>query len=165
MSLTERVNAGIKQAMKDKNEARKRTLRAVKAQLLLIQTSGDAAEMDEAKEIKLIQKMVKERQDSYDVYSEQGREDLASKEKEELDILKEFLPAPCATWARSWASPIKNWRARPMGKPFLPSSKNSSPKLKPRRPMYKLNGFARSSKSVFSRALGRGKHPLERWVR
>ncbi len=93
MSLTERVNAGIKQAMKDKNEARKRTLRAVKAQLLLIQTSGDAAEMDEAKEIKLIQKMVKERQDSYDVYSEQGREDLASKEKEELDILKEFLPA------------------------------------------------------------------------
>lgn len=92
MSLTERVNAGIKQAMKDKNEARKRTLRAVKAQLLLIQTSGNAGEMDEAQEIKLIQKMVKERQDSYEVYNEQGREDLASKEKEELDILKEFLP-------------------------------------------------------------------------
>lgn len=92
MSLTERVNAGIKQAMKDKNEARKRTLRAVKAQLLLIQTSGNAGEMDEAQEIKLIQKMVKERQDSYEVYNEQGREDLASKEKEELDVLKEFLP-------------------------------------------------------------------------
>lgn len=92
MSLTERVNAGIKQAMKDKNEARKRTLRAVKAQLLLIQTSGNATEMDEGQEIKLIQKMVKERQDSYEVYNEQGRDDLASKEKEELDILKEFLP-------------------------------------------------------------------------
>ena len=92
MSLTERINAGIKQAMKDKDEARKRTLRAVKAQLLLIQTSGTNTEMDEDQEIKLIQKMVKERQDSYEVYSQQGREDLATTEKEEMDILKEFLP-------------------------------------------------------------------------
>lgn len=92
MSLTDRINAGIKEAMKAKDEARKRTLRAVKAQLILLQTSGDAAEITEAHEIKMIQKMVKERQDSYEIYQEQGRDDLATPEKEEMDILQEFLP-------------------------------------------------------------------------
>lgn len=92
MSLTERINAGIKDAMKAKDEARKRTLRAVKAQLLLLQTSGEVEQITEAHEIKLLQKMVKERQDSYEIYQEQGREDLAQPEKEEMDILKEFLP-------------------------------------------------------------------------
>lgn len=92
MSLTERINTGIKDAMKAKDEARKRTLRAVKAQLLLLQTSGEVEEITEAHEIKLLQKMVKERQDSYEIYQKQGREDLAQPEKEEMDILKEFLP-------------------------------------------------------------------------
>ena len=92
MSLTDRINAGIKDAMKAKDNARKRTLRAVKAQLLLLQTSGEVEEITDAHEIKLIQKMVKERQDSYEIYQKQGREDLAQPEKEEMDILKEFLP-------------------------------------------------------------------------
>jgi uncharacterized protein YqeY len=92
MSLTNRINAGIKDAMKAKDEARKRTLRAVKAQLLLLQTSGEVEEITEAHEIKLLQKMVKERQDSYEIYQKQGRDDLATPEKEEMDILKEFLP-------------------------------------------------------------------------
>jgi uncharacterized protein YqeY len=92
MSLTDRINAGIKDAMKAKDEARKRTLRAVKAQLLLLQTSGEVEEITDAHEIKLIQKMVKERQDSYEIYQKQGREDLAQPEQEEMDILKEFLP-------------------------------------------------------------------------
>ncbi len=92
MSLTDRINTGIKDAMKAKDDARKRTLRAVKAQLLLLQTSGEVEEITAAHEIKLIQKMVKERQDSYEIYKEQGREDLAQPEQEEMDILKEFLP-------------------------------------------------------------------------
>ncbi|MGH1336324.1 MAG: GatB/YqeY domain-containing protein [Aureispira sp.] len=92
MSLTDSINAGIKDAMKAKDNARKRTLRAVKAQLLLLQTSGEVEEITAAHEIKLIQKMVKERQDSYEIYQKQGREDLAQPEKEEMDILKEFLP-------------------------------------------------------------------------
>lgn len=92
MSLTNRINAGIKDAMKAKDEARKRTLRAVKAQLLLLQTSGEVEEITEAHEIKLLQKMVKERQDSYEIYQKQGRDDLATPEKEEMDILQEFLP-------------------------------------------------------------------------
>ena len=91
MSLTDKINTGIKDAMKEKNEARKRTLRAIKAQLLLLKTSGDGA-ITEDKEIKILQKMVKERQDSYAIYIEQGRDDLAKPEKEEMDIIKEFLP-------------------------------------------------------------------------
>ncbi|BDS14176.1 GatB/YqeY domain-containing protein [Aureispira anguillae] len=92
MSLTDRINAGIKDAMKQKDEARKRTLRAVKAQLLLLKTSGSGEEITEDQEIKLLQKMVKERQDSYEIYSKQNRDDLAGPEKEEMDIIKEFLP-------------------------------------------------------------------------
>mgnify|MGYP000728264913 FL=1 len=92
MSFTDRINAGIKDAMKQKNEARKRTLRAVKAQLLLLKTSGSGEEITEDQQIKLLQKMVKERQDSYEIYVKQDREDLARPEKEEMDIIKEFLP-------------------------------------------------------------------------
>ncbi|MDC0231531.1 GatB/YqeY domain-containing protein [Aureispira] len=92
MSLTDLVNVGIKDAMKEKNEARKRTLRAIKAQLLLLKTSGTGVEVTETQEIKLLQKMVKERQDSYTIYVQQKRDDLAKPEKEEMDIIKEFLP-------------------------------------------------------------------------
>lgn len=92
MSLTDRINAGIKDAMKQKNEAGKRTLRAIKAQLLLLKTSGSGTEITEDQEVKILQKMIKERQDSYQIYVEQNREDLAAPEKEEMDIIKEFLP-------------------------------------------------------------------------
>lgn len=92
MSLTDRVNAGIKDAMKQKNEAGKRTLRAIKAQLILLKTSGSGTEITEDQEVKMLQKMVKERQDSYEIYVQQDRADLATPEKEEMDIIKEFLP-------------------------------------------------------------------------
>jgi hypothetical protein len=91
MSLTDKINAGIKDAMKEKNEARKRTLRAIKAQLLLLKTSGEGL-ITADKEMKILQKMMKERQDSYAIYSQQGRDDLAKPEQEEMDIIKEFLP-------------------------------------------------------------------------
>lgn len=92
MSLTDLVNVGIKDAMKERNEPRKRTLRAIKAQLLLLKTSGTDVEITETQEIKLLQKMVKERQDSYTIYVQQKRDDLAKPEQEEMDIIKEFLP-------------------------------------------------------------------------
>ena len=92
MSFTDLINGGIKDAMKAKDVARKRTLRAIKAQLLLQKTSGAEGEITKAQEIKLLQKMVKERQDSYTIYVEQNRDDLAQPEKEEMDIIKEFLP-------------------------------------------------------------------------
>ncbi len=93
MDLNQKVAAGIKEAMRNKDEARKRTLRAIKSQILLFKTDGKGNELTPDLEIKMIQKMVKERQDSYDVYIKQNREDLASVEKEEIDILKEYLPA------------------------------------------------------------------------
>lgn len=92
MSLTDLINVGIKNAMKEKNEARKRTLRAIKAQLLLLKTSGTEGEITKDQEIKILQKMVKERQDSFSIYTQQNREDLAKPEKEEMNIIKEFLP-------------------------------------------------------------------------
>jgi uncharacterized protein YqeY len=60
--------------------------------LLLLKTSGSGAEITEDQEIKVLQKMIKERQDSYEIYVQQNREDLAKPEKEEMDIIKEFLP-------------------------------------------------------------------------
>ena len=93
MSLSDRINTGIKEAMKAKDEARKRTLRAIKSQLLLLKTDGTGADITEEKEIKLLQKMVKERQDSYETYMKQDRNDLAVIEKEEMDIIKEYLLA------------------------------------------------------------------------
>lgn len=93
MPLSEKINHELKEAMKAKDEARKRTLRAIKAQLLLLKTSGASVEIDETQEIKLLQKMIKERQDSFDIYNQQGRADLAKNEKEELEIIQAFLPA------------------------------------------------------------------------
>jgi uncharacterized protein len=93
MSLSEKITAGLKEAMKQRNDAKKRTLRAIKAQLLLLKTDGTGEEVTEEKEIKMLQKMLKERQDSYTIYMEQGREDLAGPEQEEMGIIKEYLPA------------------------------------------------------------------------
>lgn len=94
MSLESNVNEGIKVAMKAKQEAELRTLRAIKSAILLAKTaenfSGDLSADDE---IKLLQKLVKQRQDSLEIYQQQHRSDLATKEQEELNILKRFLPA------------------------------------------------------------------------
>ncbi|EJF53155.1 hypothetical protein SapgrDRAFT_1439 [Saprospira grandis DSM 2844] len=93
MSLSERIKEGLKTAMKNKDEARKRTIRAIKAQLLLMQTDGTGAEITEERELKMLQTMVKQREDSLTTYQEQGREELAQVEAEEIAIIKEFLPA------------------------------------------------------------------------
>ncbi|MDX1479606.1 MAG: GatB/YqeY domain-containing protein, partial [Saprospiraceae bacterium] len=69
-----------------------RALRAIKSEILLFQTSGTKEALDEAVEIKLLQKMVKQRRDSLSVYEEQGREDLASKERDEIAVISRYLP-------------------------------------------------------------------------
>lgn len=94
MSLESNVNEGIKRAMKAKQEAELRTLRAIKSAILLAKTAENSTgDLSEADEIKLIQKLVKQRQDSLEIYQQQHRGDLAKKEQEELDILRGFLPA------------------------------------------------------------------------
>ena len=92
MSLSDQINQGLKEAMKAKDEVRKRTLRAIKSEILLLKTDGTGAEITEEKEIKLLQKMAKQREDSLSTFEQQGRDELAQKEREELVIIKEFLP-------------------------------------------------------------------------
>ena len=92
MRLEERIMGDLKEAMKQKDQAALRSIRAVKAAILLVKTDGSGKELDEAGEIKLIQKLVKQRQDSLDIYNKQGREDLAVVEKEEIEVLQRYLP-------------------------------------------------------------------------
>ncbi len=92
MRLEEKIMQALKQAMKEKDEAAKRALRAVKSAILLFKTSGEGTTLDEAAEIKLLQKLVKQRQDSLEIYEQQGREDLAKAEREEIEVISRFLP-------------------------------------------------------------------------
>lgn len=94
MSLEQRIMEELKTAMKAKDEAALRTLRAIKAAIIIEKTAEGAADViTEATETKMLQKLAKQRRDSLDIFSKQGREDLASKEREELAIIEKFLPA------------------------------------------------------------------------
>ena len=93
MSLEQKIMEQLKEAMKAKNEAALRSLRAIKAAILLAKTAeagADALSADE--EIKLLQKLVKQRRDALEIYQQQQRIDLAQKEQEEIDIIEKFLP-------------------------------------------------------------------------
>lgn len=83
----------LKAAMIAKNEGALRSLRAIKAAILLAKTSeGSKGDLSEDDETKLLQKLVKQRRDSLDIFNQQNRPDLAEKEKEELDVIEKFLP-------------------------------------------------------------------------
>ena len=83
----------LKTAMLAKDEKALRSLRAVKAAILLAKTSeGAAGELKEEDEIKLLQKLVKQRKDSLEIFQQQNRTDLAKKEQEEIEIIEKFLP-------------------------------------------------------------------------
>jgi len=93
MSLTERINNDIKEAMKAKDQARLGALRAIKAQLLLAATAqGSAGETGDEEGIKMLQKQVKQRKDSAAIFIEQGRQDLADPELAEAAIIEQYLP-------------------------------------------------------------------------
>jgi len=83
----------LKTAMLAKDEKALRSLRAIKAAILLAKTSeGAGGELKEDDEIKLLQKLVKQRRDSLEIFQQQNRTDLAQKEKEEIEIIEKFLP-------------------------------------------------------------------------
>jgi len=93
MALEQQIMAEMKEAMKAKNEAALRGLRAIKAEIIKAKTEpGAGGEIDEATEQKFLQKMMKQRRDSLDIFEKQGRADLAVKEKEEMAIIEKFLP-------------------------------------------------------------------------
>ena len=85
--------------MKAKDDATKRGIRAIKAQILLAKTDGSGKALDEAAEIKILQKLVKQRKDSLAIYEEQGREDLAKIESEEITVIEKYLPKQMDTAA------------------------------------------------------------------
>ena len=93
MGLQANIMAKLKEAMKAKDQVALTSLRAVKAELLLAQTaSGSKEELTEAEEIKLIQKLVKQRKDSAVIFSEQNRADLAEPELAQAAVIEQFLP-------------------------------------------------------------------------
>ena len=93
MSLETKVMDDLKKAMLAKDEKSLRSLRAIKAAIIQAKTAeGAGGQIKDEEEIKLLQKLVKQRKDSLEIYEKQGREDLASKEREEIEVIEKFLP-------------------------------------------------------------------------
>ena len=93
MSLQEKIMDKMKEAMKTKDKVALESLRAIKSELLLIQTKSAASEaLTDDDEIKLLQKLVKQRKDSAAIYKEQGRNDLADPELAQVEVISQFLP-------------------------------------------------------------------------
>jgi uncharacterized protein len=93
MSLEQKIMTDLKAAMLAKDEASLRSLRAIKAAILLAKTAeGGSGDLKEEDEIKLLQKLVKQRKDSLEIYRQQNRTDLAQKEEEEINVIEKFLP-------------------------------------------------------------------------
>ena len=93
MGLEQKIMAELKTAMLAKDEKTVRSLRAVKAAIILAKTAGGAGgELKEDDENKLLQKLVKQRKDSLEIFEQQNRTDLAQKEREEIEVIERFLP-------------------------------------------------------------------------
>lgn len=98
MSLEQKIMAELKTAMLAKDEKALRSLRAVKAAIILAKTAeGAGGELKEEDEIKLLQKLVKQRKDSLEIFNQQNRSDLAAKEQEEIEVIEKFLPKQLST--------------------------------------------------------------------
>jgi uncharacterized protein len=94
MSLEQKVMTDLKAAMLAKDEKGLRSLRAIKAAILLAKTSeGSTGDLSAEDEVKMLQKLLKSRKDSLEIYQKQNRPDLAVKEEEEIAIIEKFLPA------------------------------------------------------------------------
>ena len=92
MSLETEIMAQMKDAMKAKDEATLRGLRAIKAEIIKAKTDpGAGGQISEEGELKLLQKLVKQRKDSLDIFNQQNRADLAQKEQEEIAVIIELL--------------------------------------------------------------------------
>ena len=93
MALEEKIMTDLKAAMLAKDQKSLRSLRAIKAAIINAKTAeGAGGVLKEEDEIKLLQKLVKQRKDSLEIYEKQNRDDLAQKEKEEIEVIERFLP-------------------------------------------------------------------------
>ncbi|MEM9672145.1 MAG: GatB/YqeY domain-containing protein [Bacteroidota bacterium] len=95
MSLKQQIEADIKEAMRAKDQDTLRALRGIKSMILLAETEkGAEGELTEATEMQLLTKAAKQRKESLETFEQQGREDLAAKERSELDVINRYLPQP-----------------------------------------------------------------------
>lgn len=93
MNMKSRIDEELKTAIRAKDQTRLRTLRAIKTAFVLASSQkGASRDIDDADALKILQKLAKQRKDSLEIYEREGREDLATVEREELEIIKEFLP-------------------------------------------------------------------------
>lgn len=94
MSLKSTIDQDIKEAMKAKDQVSLRALRAIKSQIMLAETAEGRKDeaLTEEEEMKLLAKQAKQRRDSWQQFKDNGRDDLASKEKEELEVIEKYLP-------------------------------------------------------------------------
>ena len=98
MSLEQKIMTELKTAMLAKDDKALRSLRAIKAAILLAKSSeGAGGEIKEEEEVKILQKLVKQRKDSLEIFEQQKREDLAQKEREEIEVIEKFLPKQLST--------------------------------------------------------------------
>lgn len=93
MSLENTINDAIKTAMKEKNKVALDSLRAVKSQILLLKTEAKGAEVSAEQEIAILQRMIKQRKDSFEQFVTQGRIDLAEVEEAQMKVIEKYLPA------------------------------------------------------------------------
>lgn len=92
MSLEIIISEAIKTAMREKDRVALDSLRAVKSQILLLKTEARGAEVSEEQEIAILQRMIKQRKDSYEQFAAQGRNDLAEVEEAQMKVIEKFLP-------------------------------------------------------------------------
>ncbi|MBL0192002.1 MAG: GatB/YqeY domain-containing protein [Saprospiraceae bacterium] len=92
MSLEVKINEAIIAGMKAQDKATLRALRGIKSAIMLVKTDGSGNIIDEAKEIQILQKLLKQRKDSLEIYVKQNREDLAVIEREEIAVIEKYLP-------------------------------------------------------------------------
>lgn len=92
MSLEAKITEQMKEAMKSKNQIALESLRAMKSEILLVKTSGGNGEMNESQEIAMLQKLIKQRKEAAEQFSNNGRSELAEKELAQAEIIQSFLP-------------------------------------------------------------------------
>ena len=111
MSLEQKIMPELKAAMLAKDEKSMCALRAIKAAIIVAKTAeGAGGELKEEDEVKMLQKLVKQRKDSLDIFTQQNRPDLAEKEKEEIEVIERFLPKQLS--ADEFKEEIQNRKSR-----------------------------------------------------
>ena len=96
MRLEEKINEKLKVAMKSKDKISLESLRLIKSEILLLKTKSGNSQLNEDDELRLIQKMIKQRKDSANIYDSKGRNDLATSELNQIKIISQFLPKQLA---------------------------------------------------------------------